>query len=262
MLRWPEKQGYAGDLQNLAAAWDKMVLRHGDKAALTPTPTASASSMGAVWTHPNTYSIGGLVRGAFCEVGSSGRTLQGEVHVDGARHGVEMMQTMCGLIQHMYGAKEQGFLRKLMVTPAACCLRHHDSTPMFLRFGKLGKTPRGNRPVLEEGCRPPRCVCQVDHNPRRAPQMGVLEIFVQFGEVSYMEAGAGETENAWIYQVQPLTVAPCVLMRGTASCIYDAVDKGTALTLSTWDDLFREDPEKVRHFFLFIYKHEIHIHIM
>lgn len=97
----------ANNLQSLATVWNQVVLRHGDKVVVSSTSTATR-------THPNTYTIAGLVRASFREVGARhAPSFAGEVHVDGARHSVEMMQTMAGLVQRMYSVKERQLLDRL-----------------------------------------------------------------------------------------------------------------------------------------------------
>lgn len=132
---------------------------------------------------------------------------------------------------------------RLAAAPAACFLRHHDATPMFLRFGKmvphLVHTARYLKKVFDP--HDPHGLFTrwvtvtygeyIKDNPNRAPQMGVLEIFGQLAELSYVESGALEGDHV----VQPFTIAPCVLSRGTSSCIYQAVDQATALTMQACD---------------------------
>ena len=186
---------HADRFQRLAAAWDQRVLRHGDRAQVASSSSAPPSSQGR-WTHGNTFTVGGLVRAAFCGVGmgTESRSLYGEVDIDKSGHQLEMMETMAGVAHHLFKKKAEALLRALEPAKAIVCCRFHDGTPMLLRFGKLVSRLVSSARYLKLVVPPPDAACQqprwttvpyeqyVAENPGRSPQMGVLEVFGQWGE--------------------------------------------------------------------------------
>lgn len=245
--RFPAKDGPAqSKFERLAAAWDHMVIRHGDRA----DTSAGGSAQPGTWTHGNTWTVPGLLRTAFSGVGGRQTRGSGENGVNSTRRGLEAMLSVAGIATKMF-SDAFGALRNRM-GGAACVVvtRHHDSTPLVLKFGRMEGHLAAHAKYLvlvdEPGGWPQWKAVGFDEfrrqNPHRACNMGVLEVFGQSAVVGL--AGTGADDGIRI-EVHDAICPPCVLERPTGSCILAATEHGSPGSVEGLKAIALADPEKV-----------------
>ena len=145
------KDPAAKNFEKLADGWDEMSLRHGDKVARAEQQVPTGPS----WTHGNTYTISGLLKSAFCEVGKMRRrtTKVSDLALDQGSRGLETMLTVAALAKKAFTTCQLAWSRSSEVesSPALVLNRFFDSTPVLLRYGNLGGHVGRDRALLEIG---------------------------------------------------------------------------------------------------------------
>ena len=117
--------------QKLAAAWDSVVLRHGDKV------DSGAKEAKRIWTHGNTYTVRGLLKTAFSGVGTHSLNVEGEVGIHTTRRNLEELVSVAGIASAAFARAMDTFRGRLRRAACIVVNRFHDSTPMLLKYGRL-----------------------------------------------------------------------------------------------------------------------------
>jgi hypothetical protein len=143
--RWSQRPEptHDSDFDNLARAWDARVLRHGDQVSRSGGSVASAPG---IRTHANTFTVEGLVRQGFLQVGERFGKSGVASGVDETRRGLECMLSVAGVGSQMFEHAEQNLINSCRSGASAVVLqRHHDGTPIVLKYSAA--------------CGPPTCMC-------------------------------------------------------------------------------------------------------
>ena len=125
--RAQERKAY----DRLADAWDQMVVRHGDLAQRDGTAS------GRPWVHRNTYTTRGVLQLGFKEVGAYAKRRGG---IDATSKGLDALLTIAAAARKLCNAGASAVMQKASEGTkymAAILNRGYDSTPEFLRFGRL-----------------------------------------------------------------------------------------------------------------------------
>ena len=115
----------------LADAWDQMVVRHGDMAQRDGTAS------GRPGVHSNTYTTRGMLQLGFKEVGAYAKRRGG---IDATSKGLDALLTIAAATMKLCKAGASAVMQKASEGTkymAAILNRGYDSTPEFLRFGRL-----------------------------------------------------------------------------------------------------------------------------
>ncbi len=225
------KQEGTGDFNRLANCWDRRTLRYGDLAEASSRNTKHAGERKR--THSNTYTIPGLVKAAFRGISCLEKVLTGEVDVEAHRRQQETMMTVSSLLSESWKSGANRFDESTKGHRIKYFRRHHDSTPLLLRFGQLQSEIAPHARYLKkleadrEGGYARWTTCTYGEycksNPKMVPQSGVLEVFAQTSHMcscDYMGNLDLQDDN-WPTQIRPqwqdFMHAPCILASGTAS---------------------------------------------
>ena len=206
------------------------MLRHGDRAQ---RPAGGDQQ----WTHPNTYTIPGLIRSGFANVGMHVRSIQGEATVTCSRRLLESLCTVASVAQALMQQGAAKLRSQLDGFKSLVLNRFYDSTPMFLRFGrfesKLSTQARYLKPVepVAGGYVRWKTIPYEEYkklHPNSAPQMGVLEVNASSSLLAYAswddEQEGEQWESTLQQHTQEVIFPPALLQRGTSSCIYGAAE--------------------------------------
>ena len=233
--------------ERLAKFWNTTVLRHGDRAN---TPTSQLRC------HPNTYEIDGALRGAVREIGKGCASIQGQVDIHECRHKLEILTSVSALAKRLFD-KASAYFKSILTSGESECkntsltvIRHHDATPILVKFGRLQDTLVANARYLKklepELGRPARWTTQsyadyrLEH-PNSSPTMGVVQVLGQKARVcsiTYDPANVMETAQT---TVQHFISAPMAMADGKGTTTYDALETafGTALKIDGMKEMSR-----------------------
>ena len=189
--RW-QKDKYADSdsYMRLANAWDMMPRRHGD---LADRPRGDDEKR---WTHANTHTMAGWIRGAFRELSKGAASVKGKVSIDSTRHALEGLSSVASCVSKLYRQGAEFLKRDLemkskprseLMMLGLVHSRHFDASPMLLRSGNLKErlSPMAKYLKKVEPPSPGRAVewklldykTWRQENPTlRTPDMGVLEV--------------------------------------------------------------------------------------
>ena len=119
-IRWgPVATPGQADFAGLADAWDRVVVRHGDKAARA-VPDPAAGPQRAVWTHPNTLTAEGLVKVAIEQLGTGGRSgREGACSIDATRRRMQGLLSVAACVQQRFQQAELQLREDLMSSSKA-----------------------------------------------------------------------------------------------------------------------------------------------
>ena len=227
--RWGEQQPWKEEYDKLADAYDAFPLRQGDLAQ-----RSTASSTGG---HSNAYTVAGLIRQGFANIGSATRSQKGRVGIVGGRRGLESLCSVAGMFYRFFQRASAAFANALAdASPGAVViLRHVDSTPLHVSFGEL-------QAELAQAAKYFRPVVRVDPvtglqtvgwqavsydeyrslHPRSRPRAGVLELLAMHGSV--VSAPACPVGEVAPLTMQRAIVPPVFIESTAASCVYLAVN--------------------------------------
>ena len=180
------------DYNALADLHDSRTLRFGDLAGgcLRQVETQLGEKG---WTHSNTYTASGTIRAGFKQIGRLEGSLRGEVDLDSCRRQQEGLVTVSALTESVWKEAAEKYKDQIMGRKVKYLRRHHDATPVLLRFGALqdeiAPFARYIKPILPDRdngyIRYTTCTYEefVKMNPNVTPNMGVVEVFAQTAHV-------------------------------------------------------------------------------
>ena len=130
------KRDRSNKFDKLADAWDGMTLRHGELVDRSDGKRHKRDPADATSLHPNQWTIPGLLRVAYRNVGSHRLCLSG---IGLTTHGEAALSVTASLIEHLQAerlseellAVSNGNFRSLVLNI------NHDASPMLLKFGRL-----------------------------------------------------------------------------------------------------------------------------
>jgi hypothetical protein len=148
--------------------------------------------------------------------------------------------TIGALCAKLYADGADNLYRALLRSkpPALVIVRHFDSTPSLLKFGKMANNLMKSARYLQK-VDPPEDnpdaqttwkLIKYDDwkklNPRISPEMGVVEVLAQKTSVSWATIGVDEDwEAAYQYETQDCIIRPRIVQRANASTIYSALER-------------------------------------
>ena len=217
----------SGERDSLECAWNKTKLRHGDM-------VRSRKSLGKVRKHKNTWTVSGLLRISFSNIGKSSAILR--TSMEGTSHVMQAIATVAGIA---FRAQERALSKAMSPKDNACqvVIRGHDSTTVRVVFGdlqdKLMPHARYLLPDHDHPTRQWRVVSYEEYRearPHRKPVSGLVELFAQETCISWVPTHTLHNEVPLI-ETRNYLHAPCVLERSNASTIFRALE----LTLPHFD---------------------------
>ena len=175
--------------------------------------------------------------GCACVLPLFGAVASGAASIDASRRSLESLVTTAGGARALHARGEVQMRSDLDSCKGFALNRFFDSTPVFLRFGKLTDLAGSARYLkkIELPGRPPKwtTISYVEwrkENPRlRQPTSGVVELFATrmvLGHASFDDDPANaEWEESCKVSVQEFQIPPRITERNTASCLHATVEK-------------------------------------
>lgn len=224
-----------GDFSMLCWAWDQAFgLRHGDCAARSQAGSDSTSH------HPNQWTLEGLCRQGWAQVGLRSAAMHGRQGVGETRRGMAALATVAVAADTTMRAACRQALQALRGAGRSLVIaKHHDATPLQLHFGRLEDLlrPHALYAGTDQETGEWKLVSFLEHCRRNGGKprstKGVVEFFAQAWFLHW------DTEHGC--HEQPLHVMPTVLQRGNASTIYNATEgPNAAIPLNTVRELAKD----------------------
>ena len=235
----------AGRFSQLADGFDTFIRRHGDKAdrsVLSHEPREQQCA------HANTTTVGGLIRGAFEELGKGSVARAGEVAVDGGRRKLESLLSVASMVRRLFRRGSAQLYTRLYNAVAESEMsrgivieRHFDSTPVFLRFGSLqgevSQKARYLQLVTEEvhvaGNSYERqrwkAIPYEEYrklHPKASCHSGVVEVLgktIDISNVTFCDSDAGNWEDTYNVSKTRLILPPSIVESTSGSCTLRAM---------------------------------------
>ena len=220
----------------LAAVWDSIVLRDGDKTTL-----GESSNL-----HPNRWGTIPFLRVSWGDLGKN-RCARGQgsgcVGIEETHRGSEAL----GLLAMFWHELEKSKASELLdvdatgadaLSNAGACLiqRHYDCTPLFVRFGVLQDLLETHaryviRTTDDRGFERWEVVTHEAYRkqyPRAATTKGVVELLGQSARLDWTSRATAENPVR-LHSRRHIHVPPMFLQAGNANCFVDALSRASPL---------------------------------
>ena len=222
------------DRSSLANVWNFLMLREGDACAEDSTKTRRRTN----YRH-NRWGTSGFLRLAWGDLGANRRSRSckhGPVAIDGSHRSGDALSV---LSKFFFSAETQELesleTKELKGAGSLVLRRHHDATPMLLRFGALQDVLEPHARYLvrktdARGLEQWTCVRFDEYKkqyPRAATNKGVVEVLGQSVELEWTTLA--RLGGQLLQNRRRLMAPPMLLQAGNANCIYEAFGKCNAM---------------------------------